>query len=144
MPVVDTKSGILQRDGRARTTPLVVVCLCAAWCDTCTAFRASFERIAEARPRELFVWLDIEDDSAICGDIDIENFPTLAVYRGERLLHYGVSLPQEGTVARLIDELRHATIQQADAPSQCSSCRGRWRRVARYPQTQAGPNPARR
>ena len=95
---------------------LIVVSLCAAWCDTCTAFRMSFERIAEARPRELFIWLDVEDDSAICGDIDIENFPTLAVYRGERLLHYGVSLPQEGGVARLIDELATRTSSVADAP----------------------------
>ncbi len=82
-----------------------VVALCAAWCDTCTEFRATLERIAQARPDVLFVWLDIEDDSEICGDIDVENFPTLAIYRGERLLHYGVSLPLEGTVRRLIDEI---------------------------------------
>jgi thioredoxin 1 len=80
-----------------------VVALCAAWCDTCTEFRATLERIAEARPEMLFLWLDIEDDSEICGDIDVENFPTLAIYRGERLLHYGVSLPLEGTVRRLVD-----------------------------------------
>jgi len=115
MAVVDTKSGL--SDAMAgHGGSLVVVCLCAAWCDTCTAFRASFERIAEARPRELFVWLDVEDDSAICGDIDIENFPTLAIYRGERLLHYGVSLPQEGTVARLIDELATRNSAVGDAP----------------------------
>ena len=84
---------------------LVVVALCAAWCDTCNEFRASFERIAEARPQIVFVWLDIEDDSEICGDIDIENFPTLAIYRGELLLHYGITLPLQGTVSRLIDEI---------------------------------------
>jgi thioredoxin len=87
-----------------RATP-AVVSLCAAWCDTCTEFRATFERIAQARPDMLFIWLDIEDDSEICGDIDIENFPTLAIYRGESLLHYGISLPLEGTVSRLIDEI---------------------------------------
>ena len=87
-----------------RATPAVVA-LCAAWCDTCTEFRATLERIAEARPDMLFFWLDIEDDSEICGDIDVENFPTLAIYRGERLLHYGVSLPLEGTVRRLVDEI---------------------------------------
>jgi thioredoxin 1 len=88
----------------AGTAPLVVA-LCAAWCDSCNEFRATFERIAQARPEMSFLWLDIEDDSEICGDIDIENFPTLAIYRGARLLHYGVSLPQEGTVTRLIDEI---------------------------------------
>jgi thioredoxin 1 len=101
------------REGR-----VVVVALCAAWCDTCTEFRVAFERIAATRPDELFVWLDIEDDAAICGDIDVENFPTLAIYRGATLLHYGVSLPQEATVARLVDEMakRREPLQDAPAP----------------------------
>ena len=76
---------------------MMVVCLCAAWCDTCTEFRVAFDRIAAGRPGMRFVWLDIEDDSEVCGDIDVENFPTLAIYRDETLLHFGVSLPQEGT-----------------------------------------------
>lgn len=97
-------SDILQAYAAEGVKPLIVA-LCAAWCDTCGEFRVTFERIAQSRPQMLFPWLDIEDDAEICGDIDIENFPTLAIYRGERLLHYGVSLPQEGTVARLIDEI---------------------------------------
>ena len=118
MSVADTKAGLPNdlADRLSDSASLVVVCLCAAWCDTCTAFRVSFERIAEARPRVTFVWLDVEDDSEICGDIDIENFPTLAVYRGGRLLHYGVSLPQEGSVARLVDEMATRTSPVTNAP----------------------------
>ena len=96
--------------------PLVVVSLCAAWCDTCNEFRASFERIAEARPGIVFAWLDIEDDSDVCADIDVENFPTLGIYRGDVLLHFGVSLPQEGTVARLVDEMATRAAGSVDAP----------------------------
>jgi len=96
------RGSIASRWSDDRTT---VVALCAAWCDTCAEFRGAFERIASARPESLFVWLDIEDDAEICGDIDVENFPTLAIFRGGALLHYGVSLPQEGTVARLVDEV---------------------------------------
>jgi thioredoxin 1 len=96
---------------------LVVVALCAAWCDSCTEFRATFERIGATRPDTLFVWLDIEDDAAICGDIDVENFPTLAIYRGATLLHYGVSLPQEATVARLVDEMAGRSEPARDAPT---------------------------
>ena len=95
---------------------LAVVSLCAAWCDTCTQFRAAFERIAAARPHIVFVWLDIEDDSTVCGDVDVENFPTLAVYRGDTPIHFGVSLPQEGTVARLIDSLAERSVPLVDAP----------------------------
>lgn len=94
-----------------------VVCLCAAWCDTCAEFRLAFDRIAAARPGLRFIWLDIEDDSAICGDIDVENFPTLAIYRGDALLHYGVSLPQEGTVARLVDVISARAEPAAEAPA---------------------------
>jgi len=89
----------------ARADCLVVVALCAAWCDTCREFRAALERVAAARAGATFAWLDIEDDSAVCGDVDVENFPTLAIYRGTALVHFGVSLPQEGTVARLVDAL---------------------------------------
>jgi len=95
---------------------VAVVALCAAWCDTCAEFRNTLDRLALAHPDIVFVWLDIEDDSAICGDIDVENFPTLAIYRGEQLLHYGVSLPQEGTVGRLITELVQRTDSGASAP----------------------------
>jgi thioredoxin 1 len=99
----------------AGSLQLIVVSFCAAWCDTCTEFRGAFERIADARPHALFVWLDIEDDSVIAGDVDVENFPTLAVYRGTTPIHFGVSLPQEGTVARLIDALADRT-QPATVP----------------------------
>ncbi|HZI83275.1 MAG TPA: thioredoxin family protein [Casimicrobiaceae bacterium] len=95
---------------------IAVVSLCAAWCDTCTEFRSALERIASARPEALFVWLDIEDDADICGEIDVENFPTIAIYRGASLLHYGVSLPQEGAVARLVDELAARAEPVSDAP----------------------------
>jgi thioredoxin reductase (NADPH) len=100
----------------ADSARLVVVSLCADWCDTCKEFRDAFERIAAARLHVSFVWLDIEDDSAIVGDIDVENFPTLAVYRGGSVLHFGVSLPQEGTVARLVDAMAERTTTLADAP----------------------------
>jgi len=90
--------------------PLVVISLCAAWCHTCREFRDTFERIAMARNHVQFVWLDIEDDHEICGDVDVESFPTLVMFRGDVPVHFGVSTPQEATVARLIDELAsHAT-----------------------------------
>jgi thioredoxin len=101
----------------ADATPIVVA-LCAAWCDTCGQFRVSFENIGRTRPTMLFVWLDIEDDADICGDIDVENFPTLAIYRSGEILHFGVSLPHEATVARLIDEMaeRDTSVEVAPGP----------------------------
>ena len=97
---------------------LVVISLCAAWCHTCGEFREAFERIAVERGDVQFVWLDIEDDHEICGDIDVENFPTLAVFRGDVPVHFGVSTPQEATLARLIDELASRTVPACDIPEE--------------------------
>jgi len=94
----------------------VVVSLCAAWCNTCDEFRVAFERNAAARPDAQFIWLDIEDDHEICGDIDVENFPTLAVFRGDAPLHFGISLPHEATVARLIGKLAERSEASTDIP----------------------------
>jgi thioredoxin reductase (NADPH) len=88
---------------------LTVVVLCAAWCTTCNEFRPVITRVAQARPGLRLVWLDIEDDSAICGDVDVEDFPTLAVFRGDALLHFGPSLPHEQTVARLLTAMADPT-----------------------------------
>jgi thioredoxin 1 len=85
--------------------PLLVVGFCAAWCNTCGEFSAAFDRLAASRRDAAFVWLDIEDDADVAGDIDIENFPTLAVFNRNRLLHFGTSLPQSPVVTRLLDSL---------------------------------------
>lgn len=92
--------------GRAlAANAFLVVGLCAAWCNTCTAFRDGFDELAGARSDATFVWLDIEDDADLAGDIDVENFPTIAVFREGRLLHFGTSLPQPAIVARLLASL---------------------------------------
>jgi thioredoxin len=103
---------------------LVVISLCAAWCHTCGEFREAFERIAAERGEVQFVWLDIEDDHEICGDIDVENLPTLAVFRGDVPVHFGVSTPQEATVARLIDELASRTVSARDVPEEVRALPG--------------------
>lgn len=84
---------------------LLVVALCASWCGACREFRPVFERIATAQADAAFVWLDVEDDSAMAGDIDVENFPTLAVYRNGAPVHFGISLPHEAVIARLVRAL---------------------------------------
>jgi thioredoxin reductase (NADPH) len=95
---------------------LIVVALCAAWCDACNEFRGGYERVAQRRPDVAFVWLDIEDDAALVGDIDVENFPTLAIFRGSDVVHFGVSLPHETTVGRLVDALAAQASSLRDAP----------------------------
>jgi thioredoxin reductase (NADPH) len=95
---------------------LLVVSLCAAWCGTCTEFREALERIATNRPDVCFVWLDVEDDAELVGDIDVENFPTLGIFKERAPLHFGVSLPLEHVVSRLIDKLYDKLYEQEPKP----------------------------
>jgi hypothetical protein len=83
----------------------LVACLCAAWCDTCTAYRSGFLAMAERFPRAEFRWVDIEDDAEAVEEIEVENFPTILVRRGGETLFQGVLLPHYSHLERLLQEL---------------------------------------
>lgn len=82
-----------------------VVCLCAAWCNTCTGYRATFDSIALEWPQVRFEWLDIEDEADIAGDLDVETFPTVLVADGKQVRFLGPVLPQAGVLSRLVTSL---------------------------------------
>lgn len=80
----------------------VVACLCAAWCDTCRAYRSSFDQLAALHPDKRFVWIDIEDQADFIGEIDVENFPTLLMQHGDTVSFFGTVLPDLKLADRLI------------------------------------------
>ena len=84
------------------------VCLCAGWCGTCGVYRPLFDELAHAHPDVRFEWVDIEDDSDIAGDLDVETFPTLLIADGQRALFLGPLLPQAPVLARLLTSLQAA------------------------------------
>ena len=92
----------------------VVVALCAQWCTTCREFRAALEHLGVGASRRVVVWVDIEDDADLLGDLDLETFPTLAVFVNADLRHFGAVLPQASLVDRLIADA--ATLRARDAP----------------------------
>lgn len=87
---------------KAPSADLVVIALCAQWCGTCREFRLLMEGLAADRPGLVFVWADIEDDAALVGDIEVENFPTLAIFSRGRAMYSGLVLPQVAVVEQLI------------------------------------------
>jgi thiol-disulfide isomerase/thioredoxin len=95
--------------GIAAGAARLAVCLCAAWCDTCDAYRPVLERAAQQFPDARFVWLDIEDHEDLLGPLDIENFPTLLVAVGDDVRFFGTLTPQPETLARLL----RATFEEA-------------------------------
>ncbi len=86
-----------------------VVCLCAAWCDTCGDYRRTFEAVARDWPAMRFEWLDIEDEADVAGEVDVETFPTLLVADGSGARFFGPLLPQAGVLARLLGSLQTAS-----------------------------------
>ncbi|BEP96745.1 hypothetical protein GmRootA79_51290 [Acidovorax sp. A79] len=82
------------------------VCLCAGWCGTCRDYRPLFDELARANPGVRFEWVDIEDESEIAGDLDVETFPTLLIGRGTSALFLGPLLPQAPVLARLLGSLQ--------------------------------------
>jgi thioredoxin 1 len=101
-------STVLNEENKAQLTQQmrddvwVVACLCAAWCDVCTAYRPGFDELADQHPDKLFVWIDIEDRADLVGDFDVENFPTLLIQRGDDVLFYGTTLPDQHIAHRLV------------------------------------------
>ena len=88
--------------------PLLVACLCAQWCRTCDAYLDTLAatrdamRLGHPGAAMRFVWVDIEDESELVGDLDIEDFPTLLLARGDRVLFFGPVLPHAQTLDRLV------------------------------------------
>lgn len=76
-----------------------------------------FDRVAVEHPGVPFLWLDIEDQAALVGDLDIETFPTLLIADGDALRFAGPMLPHVGTLTRLLGSLEaHGTaISAVDA-----------------------------
>ncbi len=88
----------------AATPPLTVACLCAAWCRTCDEYRSAFTEVAREHASARFVWIDIEEHSDVLGeDLDVENFPTVALLRGAELRFFGTLLPHAATLDRMAE-----------------------------------------
>lgn len=107
--------------GRSPQTPeLWVICLCAQWCGTCREYRAVFDAQAQAHPDMHCVWVDVEDEPDLVGDLDVETFPTLLVGRvgaaGAALDFAGPLLPQPAILERLLAQVVAAPIAASAVP----------------------------
>src|SRR5450830_2027835 len=79
-----------------------VACLCAQWCGTCGTYRTTFEELAARHPDKTFVWIDIEDQADVVGDLDIDNFPTLLIQQEDNVAFFGTVLPDGGLAHRMV------------------------------------------
>ena len=80
----------------------IVACLCAAWCGTCASYRTAFDALAARHPDKTFIWIDVEDQADVVGDLDVDNFPTLLVQRDDMVAFFGPMLPDAAVADRLV------------------------------------------
>lgn len=101
---------------------LQVTCLCAAWCGTCRDYEAVVgQAAARFSSAARFRSIDIEDDAALVDDVDIDNFPTVLIARGERVLFFGPITPQPGTLFRLVEQALAGELTVTGVPAEADA-----------------------
>jgi thioredoxin 1 len=106
----------------------IVACLCASWCGACRFYRTTFDTLAARHPDKVFIWVDIEDQADVVGDLDVENFPTLLVQRDDTVAFYGPMLPDPALAERLVQAQVGTSDAELAALAQSSEERRGWQR----------------
>ena len=108
----------------------IVACLCAAWCDVCTSYRQRFNALAEQHPDVLFLWIDIEDQAALVGDLDVDNFPTLLIQHDAVVSFYGTMQPDTNQLKRMLQSQLDQTTEQRQAAAHAAVAQRVWQTEA--------------
>lgn len=106
----------------------IVACLCAAWCGTCSSYRTAFDNLATRHPDKTFVWIDVEDRADVVGDLDVDNFPTLLMQRGDAVAFFGTMLPDAGVADRLIHAQAALSAEELSRQAVSTPERQAWQR----------------
>jgi thiol-disulfide isomerase/thioredoxin len=104
----------------------IVACLCAAWCGTCGAYRTAFDSLAARHPDKEFIWIDIEDQADVVGDLDVENFPTLLIQRHDTVAFFGTMLPDPALADRLVKAQAAQSDEEVTRLAASTAERRRW------------------
>ena len=117
----------------------IVACLCAAWCGTCGSYRATFEQLAARHPDKHFVWIDIEDQAEMVGDLDVDNVPTLLMQKADIVAFYGTVLPDAALAERLIQSQASQTGEELARQAASSAERRTWQAQCNLRELLANP-----
>ena len=68
-------------------------------------FSQTAEAVFQTHRDGRFVWIDVEDQADLVGDLEIETFPTLLVGNDEGLNFLGPVTPQPDVLRRMVNSL---------------------------------------
>jgi thioredoxin 1 len=88
----------------SKSEPLLVACLCADWCGACREYKPLFDSLARKFPNMRFLWVDVEDEADLIDPIEVEDFPTILIAKGQHPFFFGTVLPHIETLERLIQD----------------------------------------
>jgi thiol-disulfide isomerase/thioredoxin len=83
---------------------LLVACLCADWCGACREYKPLFDSLALKFPNVRFLWVDVEDEADLIDPVEVEDFPTILIAKGQNPLFFGTVIPHIETLERLIQD----------------------------------------
>lgn len=110
----------------------IVVCLCAEWCGTCRGYRAGFDQMADRHPDKRFIWVDIEDQAEVVGDLDVDNFPTILIQRGDIVTYFATVLPDHRQVERLLASMAEQSVNELTRQAASSEERITWQEECNF------------
>lgn len=122
---IDTGHNREQLAVALRSKIWVIACLCAEWCGSCRDYASAFLAWAERCPEHHFIWLDIEDQADLIGDLDIDNFPTLLMQCGPTVSFFGPMKPD----TRLAERLLQAQMAKSHEEREREACSSDERRA---------------
>jgi len=122
-------STVLHKESQMMSSPAhwSVVCLCAAWCGVCRQYEPEFQALQDKYPHVRFAWVDVEDQEALVGDVDVETFPTLLIGHGAQAMFLGPLLPQIKVLERLLQSLMEGQTASSALPQEATAM---WQRIA--------------
>jgi thioredoxin-like negative regulator of GroEL len=91
---------------------LQLACLCAAWCRVCDDYASTIKTVVAEFDGIGLRWIDIEDDAALIGELDVETFPTLLLHARGAVLFGGVVEPQPQRLRQLLLAAAHGELMQ--------------------------------
>lgn len=92
---------------------LHVACLCAAWCHVCRDYGAVFA--SALGPGVTTHWIDIEEQTELLGEYEVEQFPTVLVFDVERIYFAGPVRADALTLGRLLENCERLATEQASS-----------------------------